>query len=121
MSKLASQKLSDTFRKELRALGRDQTVRFIVTLDYPATTPIVRHGNRTRRKEAIETSDKQMEKALSQWIRPVLRDHGGELVHVSPQLRTITVQGRRPLIEQLTKVDAVTAIIENQTIHGLHR
>ena len=61
-----------------------------------------------------------MEETLSRWIRPVLQDYGGQLVRVSPQLHTITVQGRKAFIEQLAKVDAVTAILENQQIHGVH-
>ena len=119
MTSVLNEKLSDAMRKELRALGTNGTIRVIVTLQYADSKPIARRATRAERRRALAASDKKMEETLTRWIHPVLRDYGGKLVNVSPQLCTITVQGHPPLIEQLSKVDAVTAILENQPVHAI--
>lgn len=122
MKKQASDKLSDAFREELRSLGKGRTIQFIVTLQYPAYSGATRalgQTRRARRKETTKAFSEQMEMTLSQWIRPVLREHGGELIHVYPELGTIAVQGCRPLVEQLSDVPVVTSIMDNQTVHAI--
>ena len=103
-------------------MGNDRTVRFVVTVDYPATSiRQIRDETQPQPAEPLEAADEQMEVVLTQSIRPVLEHHGGEVVRISPLLHAVTIQGKPPLVRKLSNVDAVTAILGNQPVHAIHR
>lgn len=109
-------KMSPTLRTALRALRIGENICVVVTLSPPNSPPAHRRLSRQQRAQRLAAASETLEQALKQ-IRPVIEDFGGNIVHTHAPLSAITIRGPRPLIERLSKMDAVISIMADQPVH----
>ena len=114
---MTSEKISSRFRERIEGLGKGETVCVVVSLQPPP----VGSGQRLSRRERqmrVKTVQGRMEKTLGV-LRKMVEAEGGDVLDVSGPLSVVTIRGRRSLIERLSDVDAVKAIMENQPVSGI--
>lgn len=107
-------KVSDRFKERLASLGDDDTVCAMVIMRH-SQPPVEGRPSREERKARLAVVGDEFIEMVAE-LEPIITAEGGKVLDTKDTLYTITVQAGRSLIEHLSRMDSVEAIIENQLI-----
>lgn len=111
-------KLSAHFRRKLASLDDGDTVCAVVLIAH-SQEPVQKRLRGVDREARSLAIDVEFRKLYDQ-LEPIITAEGGKVLGTQKEIYTITVEAQRPLIEHLSRIDSVQAIMENQTIGVLH-
>ena len=114
---MTTEKLSTRFREKIESLGKGQTMCVVVSLKPPALVAGRRMGGRERQVR-VETVQGRMKETVGA-LKRMVELEGGDVLSVSNPLSMVTIRARRSLIERLSDVESVKAIMENQPVSGI--
>lgn len=111
-------KLSAHFRRKLECLGDGDTVCAVILIAH-SQEPVRKRLRGVDREARSLAIDVEFRKLYDQ-LEPIITAEGGKVLGTQKEVYAITVEAQRPLIEHLSRIDSVEAIMENQAIGLLH-